>query len=135
MTDKGINAQVESTTELDIDDTGVAKYEATADDDVALKLVKDASHASLTPEQAKKVVRKIDFYLMPLLMITAGLQYLDKILLSGASQFGIIEDLHLYKVAGFNPKTHQPILDLHRYSNATLIFYWGALTACKWPLL
>lgn len=104
---------------------------AAADDDVALKLVDDAAPAQLSPEQTRRVTRKIDLYLMPLLIVTFMLQYVDKILLSGAAQFGIIQDLHLYKVAGVNPETQEPILNLHRYSNATLIFYWGCLAACK----
>ncbi|KUL86839.1 hypothetical protein ZTR_05338 [Talaromyces verruculosus] len=56
------------------------------------------------------------------------LQYVDKVILNGASQFGIIEDLDLYTVQGYSPgKDPQPILSLQRYSNATLIFYWGCL--------
>lgn len=88
--DKDIYTRVDSATDLNTEEPAVEKHEATADDDIALKLVRDASHASLSSEQAKRVIRKVDFYVMPLLMVTAGLQYVDKILLSGASQFGII---------------------------------------------
>jgi hypothetical protein len=118
-----------------IEDIGALKKElanaTAADDDIALKLVDDAAPAQLSPEQVRRVTRKIDLYLMPLLIVTFMLQYVDKILLSGAAQFGIVQDLHLYKVAGVNSKTHEPILNLHRYSNVTLIFYWGCLAACK----
>lgn len=79
------------------------------------------------------VRRKIDFFLMPLLIITYMLQYVDKVILNGASQFGIIEDLDLYTVQGYSPgKDPQPILSLQRYSNATLIFYWGCLAGCMY---
>ena len=77
---------------------------------------------------ARHVVRKIDLYLMPLLIVTFMLQYVDKTILNGAAQFGIIEDLHLYTVDGYT-KTPQPepILNLNRFSICTLIFYWGCL--------
>ncbi|KAJ5460841.1 uncharacterized protein N7458_002393 [Penicillium daleae] len=75
------------------------------------------------------LLRKIDFFLMPLLIITFMLQYVDKVILNGASQFGIIEDLDLYTVQGYTPGPDpQPVLDLQRYSIATLIFYWGCVT-------
>lgn len=129
--------QVEVGGDQVIEDIGIAKKElqAIADDDgdIALKLVDDAAPTSISPEQTRRVTRKIDLYLMPLLVVTFMLQYVDKILLTGAAQFGIIQELHLYKVAGVNPETHRPILDLHRYSNVTLIFYWGCLAARKWP--
>jgi hypothetical protein len=77
------------------------------------------------------LLRKIDFFLMPLLIITFMLQYVDKVILNGASQFGIIEDLDLYTVQGYTPGPDpQPVLDLQRYSIATLIFYWGCVTGC-----
>ena len=41
----------------------------------------------------KKVVRKVDWMLMPILMITLGLQYYDKAVLGSAAVFGILEDM------------------------------------------
>lgn len=41
-----------------------------------------------TPQELKKLVRKIDFVLMPLMVITYGLNYTDKNLLSTAINFG-----------------------------------------------
>lgn len=102
-----------------------------AGQDVALQLVSDSPIASITASEERRVCRKIDWHIMPLIMITFMFQYIDKVILSGAAQFGIIQDLHLYTVAGINPKTHEPILNLRRYSNATLIFYWGCLAGRK----
>src|SRR5689334_17871116 len=97
----------------DISNTNL-KLGSSDDDDIALKIVGDAALTILSPKQSKHVARKIDLILMPLLMVTFMLQYVDKILLTGASQFGIIEDLHLYKVEGVDSKTHEPILSLHQ---------------------
>ncbi|KAJ9139443.1 MFS general substrate transporter [Pleurostoma richardsiae] len=47
------------------------------------------------PAVAKKVLRKIDLYLLPLLCVTFGLQFIDKLTLSVSSVFGIITDNHL----------------------------------------
>ncbi|THZ24421.1 hypothetical protein D6C90_09247 [Aureobasidium pullulans] len=81
---------------------------------------------TFTPDAERKVLRKIDLRLIPILLLSFALQYVDKIILNGAAQFGVIKDLHLYELKT-NPVTGQPTQDLHRYSNATLIFYWGYL--------
>jgi hypothetical protein len=79
----------------------------------------------------KRVLRKVDFFLMPLLMVTFMLQYMDNVTLNGAAKFGIIQDLDLYKIVGYTSDgALEPILDLSRFSNATLIFYWGCLVSC-----
>ena len=44
-------------------------------------------------EEEKKVVRKLDWILMPILMITLALQYYDKAVLGSAAVFGILEDM------------------------------------------
>lgn len=41
---------------------------------------------------AKRVVRKIDMRLVPLLFITYGLNFMDKTILSSASVFGLRDD-------------------------------------------
>lgn len=42
--------------------------------------------------EERKVVRKIDTILLPILMLTLGLQYYDKAVLGSAAVFGILED-------------------------------------------
>lgn len=47
----------------------------------------------ITPEEEKKLLRKIDLNLMPLLCIVYGLNYLDKTTVSYASVMGLKVDL------------------------------------------
>ena len=70
---------------------------------------------------------------MPMMLVSFSLQYVDKVILNGAAQFGIIAGLGLYKVVGVNPTIHKPILDLHRFSIVLLIFYWGCLAGSECP--
>lgn len=58
------------------------------DPDEALKLVTGEA-VVLTPEDEKKLLRKIDRNLMPLLCVVYGLNYLDKTTLSYASIMGL----------------------------------------------
>lgn len=70
-----------------------------------------------TPEEAKKVLRKIDLRLIPLLVIIYMLQYLDKNSINFASVYGLKE--------GTNLKGQD-------YSWLGSIFYFGYLIA-QWP--
>jgi len=81
---------------------------------------------AFTPTEERNARRKIDTWLMPIIFTTYGIQYIDKVILNTASQFGIIQDLHLSQIVGYNAQ-HVPIVSSQRYSNATLIFYWGYL--------
>ncbi|KAJ5087199.1 major facilitator superfamily domain-containing protein [Penicillium angulare] len=49
----------------------------------------------LDQDEIKKLVRKIDTRLMPIMCITYGLQYYDKVVLSHAAVFGLLEDLDM----------------------------------------
>ncbi|GAA5980577.1 hypothetical protein JCM5350_004353 [Sporobolomyces pararoseus] len=79
-------------------------------------------------EEEKKVLRKIDWLLMPLLTISFGLQYYDKAVLGSASIFGIIKDLHL-STSSINPETGKTVVSTLRYSTANSAFYWGYIIA------
>ncbi|KAE8384601.1 major facilitator superfamily domain-containing protein [Aspergillus alliaceus] len=70
-----------------------------------------------TPEEAKKVLRKIDARLMPLLFLIYLLQYLDKNSLNFSSVYGLKEGTHLKG---------------QDYSWLGSIFYFGYLVA-QWP--
>ncbi|KAI3392838.1 hypothetical protein diail_5152 [Diaporthe ilicicola] len=48
-----------------------------------------------TGAMAKRVLRKIDMRLIPLLFVTYGLNFMDKTILSSAAVFGLKEDTHL----------------------------------------
>ena len=58
-----------------------------------------AGHAgevvTMTPEEERRLLRKIDLHLMPLLCIVYGLNYLDKTTVSYASVMGLKADIHL----------------------------------------
>ncbi|ETS74221.1 hypothetical protein PFICI_14087 [Pestalotiopsis fici W106-1] len=70
------------------------------------------SHIDPDGPEAKRVLRKIDLHLMPLLMITYMIQFLDKSCVSYAALWGMKEDAHLVG---------------SEYSWLTTIFYLGYL--------
>ncbi|RBR06745.1 hypothetical protein FVER53590_12597 [Fusarium verticillioides] len=69
---------------------------------------------TLSVEEEKKLVRKIDMRLMPLLIVSYGLQYLDKTSLAYSAILGLREDLQLVG---------------QQFSWASSIFYIGYLVA------
>ncbi|KAK0371027.1 allantoate permease [Colletotrichum limetticola] len=77
----------------------------------------------------KRVLQKIDLFLMPAMVIERcnqgyGLVYYDKAILGSAALFGMTGDLHLSVVdTSFTP----PKTDTTRLSWATSIFYFGQL--------
>ncbi|KAL4804101.1 major facilitator superfamily domain-containing protein [Aspergillus unguis] len=80
--------------------------------DEAMKvLARYAGDESWEPDEEKRLVRKVDWRLLPLLCMTYGLQYYDKAMLSQAALFGLREDLDL--------------LVGNRYSMTASIFYLG----------
>ncbi|KOS17138.1 putative transporter [Escovopsis weberi] len=65
--------------------------------DKAAQFLKEADLPPIvvTPNDNKRVLRKIDLHILPFILIVYCLQSLDKTALSYASVFGIIEDTHL----------------------------------------
>lgn len=53
------------------------------------------SITNVTPEESRRVRRKVDFIILPILGFCYFLQFLDKQTLSYASLLGMIEDTHL----------------------------------------
>ncbi|RJE26627.1 Major Facilitator Superfamily [Aspergillus sclerotialis] len=74
----------------------------------------DHEAATLSPEEEKRIIRKIDWNLMPLLTISYAFQYLDKTSLSYSAVLGIKGDLNLVG---------------QDYSWTSSIFYIGYLAA------
>lgn len=66
--------------------------------DAALKLLKETGglHQPANPEASKRLLRKIDLHIMPLICIVYFLQYIDKTAISYASVTGIIESTGLH---------------------------------------
>lgn len=79
-----------------------------------------------TDADEKKYVRRIDFWIVPLMMVTYFLQSYDKGIIASATQFGITTDLGLEVITGYT-SSGKPITDASKYSNASMIFYVGYL--------
>lgn len=72
------------------EDGGVVLKNADRNDaDEALKIFAEGEVITLTPEEEKRLLRKIDWNIMPLLCLVYGLNYLDKTTLSYASIMGL----------------------------------------------
>ena len=101
----------------------------TIHNDEALRvLAQYAGDMEWMPEEEKKLVRRLDRKLISLLVITYGLQYYDKAMLSQAALFGLRDDLRL--TTG------------NRYSFSSAIFYLGFIVSSypailmsqRWPI-
>ncbi|KAL8724063.1 MAG: hypothetical protein Q9166_008148 [cf. Caloplaca sp. 2 TL-2023] len=98
---------------------------------------KDAA-AAIVPDHAvvldkaveRRVLRKIDLFLIPLMWIGYGLVYYDKAILGSAVLFGMTKDLQLSVV---DRSTTPPTTSTQRLSWATSMFYFGML-AGLYPL-
>ncbi|KAI0870423.1 putative MFS transporter [Hypoxylon argillaceum] len=82
----------------------------------------------IDPEVSRRVLRKIDRFLMPAMVIGYGLVYYDKAILGSAALLGMTADLRLAVVDPDTGKT-----DTSRLSWATSIFYFGQL-AGSYPM-
>ncbi|KAF7555916.1 hypothetical protein G7Z17_g1795 [Cylindrodendrum hubeiense] len=90
------------------------------------------SAADLVGEEARvieaqierRVLRKIDLFLMPAMVIGYGLVYYDKAILGSAALFGMTADLSLSIV---DATTTPATVNTSRLSWATSIFYFGQL--------
>ncbi|CAL5870096.1 uncharacterized protein PFLUO_LOCUS4330 [Penicillium psychrofluorescens] len=76
--------------------------------DAALDFLRTEDTALLSEVDEKKLVRKIDWMIMPLMWAAYNLQYLDKVLINYASVMGLLTDT--------NMKTNE-------FSDLTLAFY------------
>ncbi|KAI0864846.1 putative MFS transporter [Xylaria cubensis] len=76
----------------------------------------------IASEVERRVLRKIDTFLMPAMVIGYGLVYYDKAILGSAALFGMTSDLQLAVTNAATGKT-----DTSRLSWATSIFYFGQL--------
>ncbi|KAL4995953.1 major facilitator superfamily domain-containing protein [Aspergillus recurvatus] len=116
--------------------------------DRALELIEDIGHSTiLTRENNKRVLRRIDLRLLPILLGIYFLQQLDKSTLSYGSVFGLIEDANLhgqqYSWLGSSiylvQLVAQPaiayILVKIRLGKflAVMVFFWGISLACMTP--
>ncbi|KAL5340305.1 fungal-specific transcription factor domain-containing protein [Aspergillus crustosus] len=64
-------------------------------DEAAQYLAHHDGHAPLSPEEERKMLRKMDWILLPMLFMTATLGAVDKVAISTAAIYGLRDDLHL----------------------------------------
>jgi hypothetical protein len=98
--------------------------------DIGAQFLAETTATEFTAKSEQKVIRRIDRVLLPVMFISFGLQYMDKALLNSAAQFGIAEDLGLYEIQLVDKIA---TLNLNKFSNVTLIFYWGYFVGGKSP--
>lgn len=74
------------------------KVNKAGEGDVAMKLFSspDEVHEPIDPQEERKVVRKIDFMILPYIAVCYAFFYIDKTTLSYAAIFGIEDDLNLH---------------------------------------
>ncbi len=66
-----------------------------SDENAKAQALADVDVSTVTPAELKHVLRKIDYFLMPLMCIAVLLQFLDKTSLNYASLLGLKKDTHL----------------------------------------
>lgn len=145
-----VNIELASTTNSKPGETTAETIEAVGQHgrcggrDKAAQLLKEAGYAIVvTPEDNKRLLRKIDTAILPIILIIYCLQSLDKTALSYASVFGIIDDAHLHgeeyswlgAIVYVAQLVWQPVvayflvkLPLGKFC-ATMVLCWGA-TLC-----
>lgn len=97
------------------------KVSKTGDGDVAMALFHSPTeiHEPIDPVEEKRLVRKIDFMILPYLAVCYAFFYIDKTTLSYAAIFGIRDDLKLHGT---------------EYNWLSSIFYFGFLV-CKYGVV
>lgn len=114
--------------------------------DEAMKTALESKGITLTPEQDKALLRKIDLYLMPFFVLLYAVQYMDKITNSFASIMGLKTDLNMsgyqYSWAGSAFYLGYLVFELPvsfilqkfpvAKTTACFIFVWG-ITVCLFP--
>ncbi|KAK3058627.1 hypothetical protein LTR09_000192 [Extremus antarcticus] len=114
MDDKDVTADTTRQGSLDnvpIDDK---KSVSLRDLDETYEVYKRQDARNIDPQEAQRVLRKVDLHILPLLMGTYMLQYLDKSSINFASVFGLEDGTHLKG---------------QDYSWLSSIFYFGYLIA------
>lgn len=115
-----------------LDDTkhdGAEEIEKLEDDAANLK----PSGETFTPEDERRLIRKLDFWIIPLMMVTYTLQSYDKGVMSAATQFNFNADLKLTTIVGYLPDG-TPITNNQKYANASMMFYIGYLVG-TYPMM
>ena len=83
-------SRVQSKSDLSLQST--LQPRTTGTDDVQSNTSTAGGTAELCSESAKRVLKKIDWNLIPLLLFTYSLNFMDKSILSNAAVFGLTKD-------------------------------------------
>ena len=115
MAAEGENKGITAHEELQFPPTSSKWLGSSKDGDVALALFNDVDELNepLDPQAVKKLIRKVDFLILPLIAVNYAFFYIDKTTLSYAAIFGIKDDIDLSGT---------------RYSWLSSVFYFGFLT-------
>ncbi|KAI1495750.1 major facilitator superfamily transporter [Biscogniauxia marginata] len=100
--------------------------QAVGDKDVAIAMVGEERHV-VNPVVVARAVRKMDWFLIPVMTVGYGLVYYDKAILGSAVLFGMTTDLQLSVVVAPDGPNGPSAVDTSRLSWATSIFYFGML--------
>ena len=97
---EGVTTHVESTARNSVSHFQTHNTTSTHDGDVAANLFRSPtdlhqSHAQIDPAVERRLVRRIDWMILPYLAVCYAFFYIDKTTLSYAAIFGIKTDLHL----------------------------------------
>lgn len=122
-----MDARDEKSAVTDTAKPGLSNYNESSvesiDKDLAAAIVSD--HAQeIDASIERRVLRKIDLYLIPWMWLGYGFVYYDKAILGSAVLFGMTKDLSLSVV---DTSTTPPTTVTTRLSWATSIFYFGML--------
>ncbi|GJN81749.1 hypothetical protein PLIIFM63780_005284 [Purpureocillium lilacinum] len=131
---------------IELEDGGPTKRISTRDVDAALKFLdNEGTRTVMTESDEKRLVRKIDWRIMPLLTCCYFLQYLDKTLLNYANVMGMKEDTGItgnqfslmatifyisFIVCEFPTGYLMQRLPLSRYLGANIML-WGIVVAAN----
>ena len=63
--------------------------------DDTYRVFREVEHLEFSEEDSKRVRRKIDLHIVPILVVTYGLQYLDKNSINFANAFGLQDGTNL----------------------------------------
>lgn len=74
---------------------GISPASSTHVDD-SYDIFKNARDLDVDPAEAKRVLRKIDYRIVPILFVTYMLQYLDKNSINFSSVYGLKQGTHLH---------------------------------------
>ncbi len=95
MSESSIEKDTEAAVDLKVVRTTTGKRIIGEDADVALEFVKDEVKYVIDPEAEKRLVRKIDMYIIPIMCLLYSCQFLDKNSNSYAAIMGLRTDLKM----------------------------------------